>query len=64
MWSISLFEISKVVVLDPKMFFWIASIADVATVYPNGIKTLVANGLSTFFITSKPVFSIGPRILP
>ena len=30
----------------------------------NGIKTLLANGLSTFFIKGKPVFSNGRRSLP
>ena len=59
-----MFEISNVVILDPKILFLIAFIADTATVYPNGIKTLAANGLSTFFIKSKPVFSVGPRIMP
>ena len=44
---------------------WIAaSVADVAAVNPNGIKTLLANGLSTFFIKENPVFSNGPKCLP
>ena len=41
-----------------------AFIADAATVNPNGIKTLLANGLSTFPIKSNPVFSNGPESLP
>ena len=36
---------------------------DAAALYLNGIKTLVANGLSTFFIKGKPAFSTGPRSL-
>ena len=48
---ISSFEIINVVVPDPKIFFWIAaSVAYAADVNPNGIKTVLANGLSTFFI--------------
>ena len=50
---------------DPKSFFWIAAfVADATAVNPNGIKTLSANGLSTFFIKGKPDFSNGPRSLP
>ena len=46
-------------------FFCIpASAADAAAVNPNGIKTLLANGLITFFINGKPVFNNGPRSLP
>ena len=39
------------------------STADVATVNPNGIKTLLANNLSTFFVKSQPSFSNGARCL-
>ena len=35
-----------------------------AAVDPNYIKTLLANGLSTFFINSEPIFINGPRSLP
>ena len=31
--------------------------ADAAVVNPNGIKTLLANGLITFFINGNPPFS-------
>ena len=41
-----------------------ASAADAAAVNPKGIKTLLANGLITFFISGNPVFSNGPRSLP
>ena len=35
---------------DSNIFLWIAaSIADAAAVNPNGIKTLLANGLRTFY---------------
>ena len=47
---ISSFEFINVVIPDPNIFLWIAtSVADDAAVNPNGIKTLLANGLSTFF---------------
>ena len=55
----------NVVVPKPSKFLWIpASVAFVAAVNPNGYKTLLANGLSTFFINGKLVFSNGPRGLP
>ena len=41
-----------------------ASVTDAAAVNPNGIKTLLANDLSTFFIKGNPVFSNGPESLP
>ena len=39
-------------------------VADAAAINPNGIKTLSANGLNTFFIKDKLVFSDGPKHLP
>ena len=49
MFSISLFDIISVVVPDPKIFLCIpASAAEAAAVNPNGIKTLLPNGLITF----------------
>ena len=61
----SSFEIINVVVLDPNIFLWIAaSVAYTAAVNPNGIATLLANGLSTFLIKGYPVFSNDPKILP
>ena len=69
----SLFDIISVVVCeaedaewpDPKIFLCIpASAADAAAVNPNGIKTLLANGLITFFINGTPLFNNGPRSLP
>ena len=48
---ISSFKITKVVIPNPKIFFWISTaIADADAVNPDGIKTIFANGLSTFFI--------------
>ena len=42
---------------DQKGFFLKAtSLANAAAVKHNGIKTLLFNGLSTFFIKDKPVF--------
>ena len=39
------------------------SAAAAAAVNPKGIKTLLANGLTTFFINGNPVFSNGPSDL-
>ena len=48
----------------PKMFLCIpASAADAAAINPIAIKTLLANSLTTFFISGNPVFSNGPRNL-
>ena len=41
----------------------VVPVAD-AAVNPNGIKTLLANGISTFFIKGNPVFSLGPKSPP
>ena len=54
---------------DSNIFLWIAAsvvaaAAAVAAVNPNSIRTLLANGLSTLFIKSKPVHSNGHKILP
>ena len=49
--SISSFYIISVAFPDPNIFLCIpASAADAAAVNPKGIKTLLANGLITFFI--------------
>ena len=70
---ISWFEIINVVINDakpegwpdPNIVFWIAaSAANAAGFNPNGIKTLLANGLSSFLIKGNSVFSNGPRSLP
>ena len=51
--------------LDHNNFLYIpASTADAAAVNPKGIKTLLDNGLITFFISGNPAFSNGPRSLP
>ena len=53
---ISSFDIISVVFPDPNIFLCIpASAADAAAVNPKGIKTLLANGLITFFISGNPV---------
>ena len=57
--------ISVVVFPDPNVFLCIpASVADAAAVYPKGINTLLASGVSTFFISGNPVFNKGPTNLP
>ena len=62
--SISSFKISNVVMSDPKSLFWInTSVADAAAVNPNGTKTLLANGVSTFFINGQVTFLNGARKL-
>ena len=49
---ISLFDIISVVVPEPKIFLCIPeSAADAAAVNPNGIKTLLPNGLITLYIS-------------
>ena len=58
-------EIINVVLPDLKTFLWVAaSVADATAVKPNGIKTLLANGLSTFPIKGNLVFSNGPKSRP
>ena len=55
-------EIISVVKPDTNIFLWTA--ADAAAVNPNGIKTLLANGLSTFPIKINQVFNDGFKSLP
>ena len=45
------------------LLFLIPRFADADAGNPKGIKTLLANGLITFFISGNPVFSNGPRSL-
>ena len=62
--SNSSFEIITVVKPDQKNFYWIiACEADVASLDPNGIKTLLANCVSTFFLKGNQFFSKGSRKL-
>ena len=62
---ISWFEITSSVIFDPKILFWIAaSVAVAAAVNPNGIKTLLANDLSTSSVKGKQAFSNSPKSLP
>ena len=62
---ISSLEIINVVIPDPNIFLGIAaSVADAAAVNHNGTKMFLANGLSTFPISSNAVFSNGPKSLP
>ena len=63
--SISLFNIIIVVFPDPYIFLCIsASAADAAAVNPEGINTLLDNGVITFFINGNPVFNKGLSNLP
>ena len=41
---------------DPNIYLWIAAAVADAAVASNDIKTILANGLSKFFVKSKPVF--------
>ena len=62
---ISLWEIIDVAMPGPNIFLWIfASVADAVVVNPYGIKTFLANGLSTFPIKGNPVFGNGPQSIP
>ena len=62
---ISSFQIINVVLPDRDIFLCIAAlVADGAAVNRNDIKTLIANGLSTFPIKGSPVFSNVPKSLP
>lgn len=61
---ISLFDITIVVVPDPTIFILLYdSAVKAATVNPDGINTLFANGWITFFINGKPAFNNVPRSL-
>ena len=60
---ISTFEIINVVILDPKIFFLkAASVTVAAAVNPNGIKTLLANNVNTFFLKGKPVLVMDLKV--
>ena len=62
---ISLWEIINVAMPGPNIFLWIfASVADADVANPYGIKTLLANGLSTFPIKGNPVFCNDPQSIP
>ena len=41
-----------------------ASVADAAAVNSNPIRTILASGVSTFFINGKSTFINGPKNLP
>ena len=66
--SISSHEIIKAVILDLKVFLWIATSGD-AAITPKGIKKILANSVSKFLIDRKPAvindrrkFSFLPKI--
>ena len=62
----SSFNVINVVTPDPNFFLLIAaSVSDAAAaVNPNGIKKLLANGLSTFHIKGNPAFINDSKSLP
>ena len=64
--SLSSLEMIKLVNPDSNIFLWIAAfVADAAAAANlNGIKTILANCLSTFPIKGNPVFNNGPKSLP
>ena len=58
-------EIIKIINPESNIFLWITTfVADAASVNPNGIKTLLANGISIFPIKGNPVFKNGTKRLP
>ena len=58
-------EIINAVALDRNIFLWIAaSVADAAAINANGIKMLLANGLSIYPIKGNSIFTNGPKSLP
>ena len=58
------FEIISVAIPNTQILLLIdASVAVATAVNPNEVQTLLANGLSTFFIKGNPVFSNGPKRL-
>ena len=62
---ISSFEIIKVVVPEPCIFFWIpASIAEAAAVISNGTKTFYAKGIATFINGTANLPIIDPKNPP
>ena len=62
---LSSFEIIKVVVPEPWIFFWIpASIAEAAAVIPNGPKIFFAKGTATFINGHAILLNNDPRNPP
>ena len=61
----SLIYIINVVLPYPNIFLWMfASVVDTVAFNSKGIKTLLANGLSTFPVKGNPVVSNGPKSIP
>ena len=57
-----MFEIIKVVVLEPHIFFWIPpSIAEAAAVTPNGANIFFAKGTATFINGPANLLSNDPK---
>ena len=62
---ISSFEIIKIVVPEPRIFFWIpASIAEPAAAIPNGARTFFAKGIATFVNGPANLLNNYPKTTP
>ena len=60
----SLFDMISVVFPDPNIFLCIpASAADAVAINPNGINTLLANGVITFFILMVILFLVRDQVI-
>ena len=63
-YSICMFEVINAAILESRKFLWIlASVAEAAAVYPNGIRTNLASGLSKVFINNKQTKEFYQEIL-
>ena len=59
------FEIIKVVVPEPSIFFWIpVSISETAPVMPNGAKTVFTKGSAAFIDRPASLLNYGPKYPP
>ena len=61
---ITSFEIISLVIPYPNISLWIAASANATAVNVGAIKTLLANGLSAFFIKGNPFLSNVPKCFP
>ena len=61
---ISSFEIIKVVVPKPCIFFWIPASMEAAAVIPNGAKTFFDKGIATFINGSANLLNNDPKNSP
>ena len=59
----SSFKTFNVVIPHPRIFFTCIP-TSAGNFKPNSIKTLLANGLSAFFVKGEPIFCNGKKSLP